>query len=206
MEDIFDLALSGKEKDFVKEGLKTDIGINSNILEVFSDFPYIGSLVKLGIFANKYMEFRFIKKLSKFLKKDVEIPLEEKQKFLENLDEKDRARMEDYVMQYLLHAEDDEKATLMGYIYEAYVYGEIDNSMFLRLCSIVDHAFLDDLRELPKYIQKNGEESIAANNFINLGLMDNYVGGVWTSKPSFQLNQVGMLLYAILKSNKWFED
>lgn len=142
MEDIFDLALSGKEKDFVKEGLKTDIGINSNILEVFSDFPYIGSLVKLGIFANKYMEFRFIKKLSKFLKKDVEIPLEEKQKFLENLDEKDRARMEDYVMQYLLHAEDDEKATLMGYIYEAYVYGEIDNSMFLRLCSIVDLLFL----------------------------------------------------------------
>lgn len=204
MEDIFDLALSGKEKDFVKEGLKTDIDITSNILEVFSDFPYIGSLVKLGIFANKYMEFRFIKKLSKFLEKDVEIPLEEKQKFLENLDEKDRARMEDYVMQYLLHAEDDEKATLMGYIYEAYVYGEIDNSMFLRLCSIVDHAFLDDLRELPKYIQKNGEESIAANNFINLGLMDNYVGGVWTSKPSFQLNQVGMLLYAILKSNKWF--
>lgn len=96
--------------------------------------------------------------------------------------------MEDYVMQYLLHAEDDEKATLMGYIYEVYVYGEIDNSMFLRLCSIVDHAFLDDLRELPKYIQKNGEDSIAANNFINLGLMDNYVGGVWINKPSFQLN------------------
>lgn len=206
MENVFDLALSGKEKDFVKTGLNTDIDIASNILEVFSNFPYIGSLVKLGVFANKYMELRFIKKLSKFLKRDVEIPLEDKQKFLENLDKKDRARMEDYVMQYLLHAEDDEKATLMGYIYEVYVYGEIDNSMFLRLCSIVDHAFLDDLRELPKYIQKNGEDSIAANNFINLGLMDNYVGGVWTDKPAFQLNQVGMSLYAILKSNEWFED
>lgn len=188
MENVFDLALSGKEKDFVKTSLNTDIDIASNILEVFSNFPYIGSLVKLGVFANKYMELRFIKKLSKFLKRDVEIPLEDKQKFLENLDKKDRARMEDYVMQYLLHAEDDEKATLMGYIYEVYVYGEIDNSMFLRLCSIVDHAFLDDLRELPKYIQKNGEDSIAANNFINLGLMDNYVGGVWINKPSFQLN------------------
>ena len=85
MENVFDLALSGKEKDFVKTGLNTDIDIASNILEVFSNFPYIGSLVKLGVFANKYMELRFIKKLSKFLKRDVEIPLEDKQKFLENL-------------------------------------------------------------------------------------------------------------------------
>ena len=41
MENVFDLALSGKEKDFVKTGLNTDIA--SNILEVFSNFPYIGS-------------------------------------------------------------------------------------------------------------------------------------------------------------------
>lgn len=66
MENVFDLALSGKEKDFVKTSLNTDIDIASNILEVFSNFPYIGSLVKLGVFANKYMELRFIKKLSKF--------------------------------------------------------------------------------------------------------------------------------------------
>ena len=43
MENVFDLALSGKEKDFVKTGLNTDIDIASNILEVFSNFPYIGS-------------------------------------------------------------------------------------------------------------------------------------------------------------------
>lgn len=206
MENVFDLALSGKEKDFVKTGLNTDIDIASNILEVFSNFPYIGSLVKLGVFANKYMELRFIKKLSKFLKRDVEIPLEDKQKFLENLDKKDRARMEDYVMQYLLRAEDDDKATLMGYIYEVYVYGEIDNSMFLRLCSIVDHAFLLDLHELPKYIQSNAEETIAAHNFINLGLIDHYEGGFWKNGPSFKLNEVGLVLYSILNSQGWFGD
>lgn len=205
MDDIFDLSVSNKETDFVKSGCDVDIDITVDIVEEFSDFPYIGSLVKLGVLGNKYVEYRFIKKAAKFLRKDMEIPLDKKEKFLFGLSSKDRKRIYDYIIQYLLRAEDDEKAELMGFVYVECVYGRIDHKMLLRLCSIIDRAFLYDLRELPKYVEDNSEVSDAANSFINLGLVDNYEGGVWLDKPSFQLNSIGLKLYEILKSNCWFE-
>lgn len=206
MDDIFDLSISEKEKDFVKYGFNADLSISVDILEEFSNFPYIGSLVKLGLFGNKYAEYRFIKKASKFLKKDIEIPLDKKKQFLSNLKSKDRKRIYDYIMEYLLRAEDDEKAELMGFVYEECVYGRIDNMMLLRSCSIIDRAFLYDLLELPKYKEENSDDNDAAYNFINLGLIDNYVGGVWKDMPSFQLNNLGHRLYDILNRNNWFDN
>lgn len=206
MDDIFDLSISEKEKDFVKYGFNADLSISVDILEEFSNFPYIGSLVKLGLFGNKYAEYRFIKKASKFLKKDIEIPLDKKKQFLSNLKSKDRKRIYDYIMEYLLRAEDDEKAELMGFVYEECVYGRIDNMMLLRLCSVIDRVFLYDLLELPKYMEENSNDSDAAYNFINLGLIDNYVGGVWKDMPSFQLNNLGHRLYDILNRNNWFDN
>lgn len=206
MDDIFDLSISEKENDFVKYGYNVDLSISVDILEEFSNFPYIGSLVKLGLLGNKYAEYRFIKKASKFLKKDIEIPLDKKKQFLSNLKSKDRKRIYDYIMEYLLRAEDDEKAELMGFVYEECVYGRIDNMMLLRLCSIIDRAFLYDLLELPKYMEENSDDSDAAYNFINLGLIDNYVGGVWKNMPSFQLNNLGHRLYDILNRNNWFDN
>lgn len=43
-------------------------------------------------------------------------------------------------------------------------------------------------------------------NFIILGLTDNYIGGVWKDMPSFQLNNLGHILYDILNSNNWFDN
>ena len=117
MNDIFDLAASKKETNFIKLGYKIELDTAINIAETFSNFPFIGSLVRLGLLGNKYIEYHFIKKAAKFLQKDTEIPSEKKQEFLLNLTPKDRKRIHDYIMQYLLRAEDDEKAELMGFVY-----------------------------------------------------------------------------------------
>lgn len=47
MDDIFDLSISEKEKDFVKYGFKADFSISVDILEEFSNFPYINTLLIL---------------------------------------------------------------------------------------------------------------------------------------------------------------
>ena len=93
----------------------------------------------------------------------------------------------------------------MGYIYKERVYGRIDDEMFLRLCSIVDRAFVFDLRALPKHIEENTEDSVEANSYINLGLIDNYVGGYWKNVPSYVLNKTGIVLHQILNNNGWYE-
>ena len=205
MEDIFTLSISNKEEDFVKFGTDIDLEVSIDILETFVEIPYVGSLIKLGRLANRYQDLHFIRKLAKFLEKEKDIPEKEKVKFLNSLTPKHRRKLYEYLTHYLLRAEDDAKADIMGFIYKERVYGQIDDEMFLRLCSIVDRVFVFDLRALPKYVGKNTEDSIEANNYINLGLINNYVGGIWKNEPSYVLNEIGQNLYRILDSNGWYK-
>lgn len=210
MEDIFDLSVSKKEREFVKTGISLELEVSSDILETFCEIPYIGSLIKLGQLANKFQDLHFIRKLAKFLEKEQDIPEEEKKKFLNNISSKQRKKMYAYLTHYLLRAEDDDKADIMGYIYKERVYGHIDDEMFLRLCSIVDRAFVSDLRALPEYEKEiedmNNYDSIRVNAFMNLGLIDNEIdNGAWGNRTIIELNEIGLVLHRILNQNKWYE-
>lgn len=205
MEDIFDLSVSKKEHEFVRNGLALELDVSADIVETFCEIPYIGSLIKLGKVGSKFQELHFVRKVAKFLEKEMDIPEKEKEKFLNSLTPKRRKKLYEYLTYYLLRAEDDAKADIMGYVYKERVSGRIDDEMFLRLCSIVDKVFVFDIRTLPEYVEKNTESSIAANNYINLGLIDNFVGGLWVDEPSYELNETGLALHRILDSNGWYK-
>lgn len=205
MEDIFDLSVSEKEKEFINYGLDIELDVSVDVLETLCDMPYIGSVIKLGRIGTKYQELHFIRKLARFLEKGMDIPQPEKEKFLNGITHKQRKVIFEYLTHYLLRAEDDLKADIMGYIYKERVYGLLDDHMFLRLCSIVDRSFIIDLKSLPNFIKRNTEDSLYANNLINLGLIDNYAGGYWVNEPQYELNCVGKILYAILENNNWFQ-
>ena len=205
MEDIFDLSVSEKEKEFINYGLDIELDVSVDVLEILCDMPYIGSVIKLGRIGTKYQELHFIRKLARFLEKGMDIPQTEKEKFLNGITHKQRKAIFEYLTHYLLRAEDDLKADIMGYIYKERVYGLLDDHMFLRLCSIVDRSFIIDLKSLPNFIKRNTEDSLYANNLINLGLIDNYAGGYWVNEPEYELNCVGKILYAILENNNWFQ-
>lgn len=205
MEDIFDLSVSKKEHEFVKNGLALELDVSADVIETFCDIPYIGSLIKLGRIGSRFQELHFIRKLAKFLEKGENIPEKAKEEFLNSLTLKRRKKLYEYLTHYLLRAEDDAKADIMGYVYKERVYGRIDDEMFLRLCSIVNRAFVFDLIALPKYVEKNTADSIVANNLINWGLIDNFVGGFWVDEPSYELNEIGQTLHRILDSNGWYK-
>lgn len=204
MEDIFDLSISDKEQEFVNYGLDIELDVSINIIETLCDMPYIGSLIKLGKIGNKYQELHFIRKLARFLEKEKDIPQSEKEKFLNGIDSKRRKMIYEYLTHYLLRAEDELKADVMGYIYKERVCGFLDDHMFLRLCSIVDRSFIYDLKALPLYFERNADNPLYANNLINLGLIDNSTGGYWVNEQGYELNCVGKMLYDILENNGWF--
>lgn len=206
MEDIFDLSISDKEQEFINYGLDIELDVSINILETLCDMPYIGSLIKLGKIGTKYQEIHFIRKLARFLEKEMDITQAEKEKFLNGIDTKQRKIIYEYLTHYLLRAEDELKADVMGYIYKKRVCGLLDDHMFLRLCSIVDRSFIYDLKTLPLYIKRNEGNPLYANNLINLGLIDNFTGGYWVNEPGYKLNCVGQMLYDILESNGWFRE
>lgn len=115
-------------------------------------------------------------------------------------------KINEYLLNLINNAESEEKAKIMGCIYVATVLKDIDSDMMLRLCSIVNRVYINDLYSLPQYVKKNNEGSIAANNFIALGLIDSYVGGFWKDEPSYELNEIGFTLYSILDKNSWFRQ
>lgn len=206
MADLFTLSVSNKEKDFVNSGSVIDLEVSTDVIETFAEIPYIGSLIKLGRLSNRYQDLHFIRKLAKFLEKGKDISEKEKENFLNSLTPKRRKILYEHLTHYLLRAEDDAKADIMGYIYKERVLGRIDDEMFLRLCSIVDRAFVFDLRALPEYVEENTEDSVEANNYINLGLIDNFVGGYWKDGPSYMLNEIGQTLHRILDTNEWYKN
>ena len=209
MEDIFTLSVSKKEQEFISSGRELELDVSSDIVETFYDIPYVGSLLKLDRIGSKFHELHFIRKLARFLEKEKDIPKQEKEKFLNSLTSKHRNRLYEYLTHYLLRAEDDAKADIMGYIYQERVYNHIDDELFLRLCSIIDRSFVFDLKSLPEYEKEikdyNEYDSIKVNALMNLGLIDNEIdNGGWGNRTIIELNEIGLELHRILKQNGWY--
>lgn len=204
--NIFELQKSKADIDFIRKGADLNLDVLSQIVDSSQDIPILGPILKLGKLGLNYLDFLFIKKLGMFLEQSESVSEEERQKFLDKLNPNDNKRISSFLLHLLYTSEEDEKAKIMGMIYRARLLNEIDNDMMLRLCSIVSKSFLPDLKKLPYYTEKNHEGSIEANNFINLGLIDNSVAGIFVNEPFWQLNDIGNQLYEILNQNKWFDE
>ena len=204
--NLFDIQKSSPDIKYLKDNINIGLGITTDIIDSLSGMPILGSLLKIGKIGLNVIDLFFIKKLAKFIEQSDGIGEKKKNNFLCSLDKKDYEHISSYLLHLLYISEEDEKAKIMGMIYKTRILNEIDNDMMLRLCSIVYKSYLPDLKKLPYYIEKNNEDSIEANNFINLGLIDNYVGGSWLNEPIWELNDIGNQLYEILNQNKWFDE
>lgn len=150
-------------------------------------------------------DYFFLKKLNTFLFSinTDDVSDEEIEDFFKTVGN-NKEKVEEYLLGLLISAESEDKALLMGYIYKAAVKGKVDHMQMLRLCSIINRSFVYDLKTLPEFEEESENESIEAMNLINLGLIDNYMGGYWKDNPTIQLNDTGLILLDILKSEEWF--
>lgn len=201
--NIFDIERSKKDSDFIKQNGELELEVAADIIEICKDVPYVGFLLKLGKVLINIKDWWFTKKLAKFLKASEDIDEETKIQFYSSLSQEDYKRISAYLIHLLSTAEEEDKATIMGSIYKARLMNKINNDEMLRLCSVIARAFLPDLKSLPDYLEENTNISIEAQSFINLGLIDNFLGGVWTNHESCCLNDTGKLIHDILSESGW---
>lgn len=202
--NIFEIERSKRDADFIKQNGELELEVAADIIETCKDVPYVDSLIKLGKVFITIKDWWFTKKLAKFLTASEDIDEETKNQFYSSLSQEDYKRISAYLIHLLSTAEEEDKATIMGSIYKARLMNRIDNDEMLRLCSIVTRAFLTDLKRLPDYLEDNTDISLEAQSLINLGLIDNFVGGVWKNDESCCLNDTGKLLHDILSESGWF--
>ena len=201
--NIFEIERSIRDSDFIKQNGELELEVAADIIETYKDVPYVGSLLKLGKVFINIKDWWFTKKLAKFLKASEDIDDETKIQFYSSLSQEDYRRISAYLIHLLSTAEEEDKALIMGSIYKARLMNRINNDEMLRLCSIVTRAFLPDLKSLPDFLKENTNISIEAQSFINIGLIDNFLGGVWTNHESCSLNDTGKLLHDILSESGW---
>ena len=203
MEDIFDLSIAKEEGLFVQKGLLLESDVASEVIDTMLDFPWIGSLIKIGRVGKNFIDLHFIRKIAKFLKQSDDIGFEKKEAFLAKLDKKNRKKMREYLMHLLYTAEEDRKAVVMGMVYRDRIMGNIDNDMFLRLCSSINRIYIEDVGKLSDYIKPNPSNDYITNNLYSSGLLQmtkpSYIGESITLGSDFELNAVGKNLLRILK-------
>ena len=107
--NIFEIQQSKQDKEFVMKNGSLEFEVFADILKTAEDIPYIGSLFKLGKVAINYMDYRFVRKLHYFLAESENIEPEKKEKFLNDLDEKDYKRINAMMTQLLYTADEDDK-------------------------------------------------------------------------------------------------
>ena len=88
---------------------------------------------------------------------------------------------------------------------------EIDNDMMLRICSIVNKAFLPDLNHLHEYVEDNSSYDYVRDNLNSLGLLRDLGGtyqkedgewaGIGFGPAIHRLNDVGKELLRIMNTN-----
>ena len=176
--NIFELQQSAQDKEFILKNGSLEFEVFADILNTAGNLPYIGSLFKLGKVAVNYMDYRFVRKLHFFLEPSEQVGLEQKKEFLDSLSEPDNKKISCYLTQLLYSSEEDAKASLMGKIYRSRLLGEIDNNVMLRLCSVVNKAFLADLDHLAEYVEDNDSYDYIRDNLNSLGLLRD-LGGVY---------------------------
>ena len=209
--NIFAIQQSKQDKEFVMKNGSLEFEVFADILKTAEDIPYIGSLFKLGRVALNYMDYCFVRKLHYFLAESENIEPEKKEKFLNDLDEKDYKRINAMMTQLLYTADEDGKATLMGKIYRSRLMGDIDAEMMLRLCSVVNRAFLADLDHLHEYVEDNSSYDYVRDNLNSLGLLRDLGGtyqkedgewaGIGFGPAIHRLNDVGKELLKIMNTN-----
>jgi len=125
---------------------------------ILKDLPIISSLVGITKFGLRTSELLLLRKILKFLTQLDSTTIEERQRFIANVETKETYNKKVGLALILIldKLEDLEKPEIIGKILAANIKGTIDYQTFLRLSYIVQKLFIPDLAYLRKI--KNGIE------------------------------------------------
>lgn len=190
-------------KEFTKIVDSPEMELGTTILDSLQAIPMGGIVVSVYKSGVGIADYFLCRKFAHFLNpmSGMEDEIDD---YLKQMRPDTREKLAEYLLSLLSNAESTEKARLMGLVFKSAVHKEIDREMMLRLVSVIGRSFVSDLKELPKYLEASEDYTIATNEFVNLGLIDNEIGGYWKDAPTMELNVVGKTLCQILLNEGWF--
>ena len=201
---------SKSNRNLIRNAANGAINIFTAAFDACIGLPVTTSVKSSIDIAGSFRNRSFFKKFTKFLDQSESLPEEVKEEYVKSLSKKDYERIRTFLLQVIDNAEEDAKAEAIGKIYKARLLNivESENEM-LRLCSIINRSFFDDLLHLDVYTQENGESYYITGNLLALGLLEDCGSvydqqddtWVWQSigATKYKLNSLGIKLKNILR-------
>lgn len=170
---------------------------------VFRDIPIFNTVVGLYQAGVEIHQQLFVRKIINFLRELSEIPLEERQKFIEEIDrhpKKKRVFGETLVL-LIDRADSLQKPSILGQLLKHHILGKISYENVTRLSFIVDRVYISDLNYLLKFKSGVQREPNIAASLQSVGLLsfsgiDAGTFGEETSSGGviYELNEYGNML------------
>lgn len=215
--NLLEFSNSECEKKFVRRGCEINYEVAADILNNVDNIPYLSSIYKLGKLFIGFHEVRFMNQLASFLAKSHEIPKDKKDRFLNELSDKKKKQISDYLIQLLYNIEDQRKSSILGYIYKYRLLEElskdknpsVQNDIMLRMCHAINNVYTDNLLHLKKYESYIEDKDIITDDLFHVGLLEqsfkqtNQLPNIPTAQ--YRLNPIGKKLMEILDIEKWFD-
>jgi hypothetical protein len=145
-------ALSQTLTDSNLHGVTTDVGeaLLDTLFEpgLAKDIPILGTLYKLCKAGLNISDRLFLKKLMHFLAEIAGVPAAERAKMISRIESsaKYQLKVGEKLLYLLEKSEDHENAQIVGYLFSAFLSGELEYDYFLRACRSVQTIMPADLR------------------------------------------------------------
>ena len=132
----------GLAKDYVEVGL--DAIMTDGLLK---DIPLVGTMVSLFKLGNTLKDRHTFKKLAVFFDRLSEIPIEDREKFVNELNDSDEYNesISEKVLLLIERLDETKKAEIIGNIFKLYVLNVITKDTFLKLAGFIERGILRDL-------------------------------------------------------------
>lgn len=213
--ELLDLTVFEQNRENINKLVDVEIDTAGQIISELEDVPYVDKLIKFCKVGYGILNIWHIRKIAQFLKGSESVSDEEKDRYLESLDKKDKQRISGYLTNLLYLTEDEEKAKIIGFIYAARVRNRITNEEMLRLCSNLNKLFVFDIKILPEYTEPCEYKGYVTDNLYVGGLLEQMSSaeqtkdvhgdiGMALGLRKYKLNRVGEMLLAILSEAGYF--
>jgi len=126
-----------------------------NDSKLLDDIPIGGLISKTYKLRNSIKDYLLQKKLHKFLFEIKDINLQERQKFVDELDKKDLNEIGSSIFILIDKYDSERKAQLCGKLLKKTIKREIDPRTFHRLSTILERLFIYDIDALNNFNEKD---------------------------------------------------
>ena len=178
---------------------------------ILKEIPFFGFWTKTYGVVTAVREQLFIKKVYSFLRELRDVTTKERRKFVENLgDIKEQRKAGEAIILLLDRMDNMAKPVVVGKLYRACIQGHISHDDFLRISTMVERVYYDDLEYLvTKYNQPRfyiasdmmlapslPQDTTKVDSLANAGLLK---AKIVNARESLGTEQVPTVLYQISK-------